>query len=95
MDVTTKKKIYVVYDFALDITSYGDIAYRHGQIIDIHHVPSLIENLLFVSQLTKARNIFEFWLDCFFDKYIKKYGLIVVEGVLDSQDRLYKFRDLS
>ena len=41
--------IFVVDDFALNITGHGDISYRCGQIIDVFHVPSLSANLLLVS----------------------------------------------
>ena len=95
LDTSTKNKIYVVDNFALDITSHGDATWLHGWIIDVYHVPSLSVNLLSISQLTHTGKIVEFWLDHFFVKYMNKYGLIVVEGILNSKDRMYKFHDLS
>ena len=52
LEMATKKKIFVVDDFSLDIVGRGDIPCRHGWIVDIYYVPSLSANLLSVSQPT-------------------------------------------
>ena len=59
LDTTTEKKIYVAYDFALDITSHGDVSYWYGWIIGMFHVLSISLNLLSVSQLTQIGKIVE------------------------------------
>lgn len=38
LDTTTKNKVYVIDDFALDISDCGDVAFWHGRIIDMFHV---------------------------------------------------------
>ena len=86
LDATIEKKIYVDDDFALDIDGHGDISYRHCHIVNVYHVPSLSENLLSISQLTQIGNIFKFWYNHFFVKYMNKDELIATEGVLGSKD---------
>lgn len=93
-DTTTAKNIYVEDDFALDTIGHGDVSCRHGQIIDMFHVPSLSANLLSISQLAQTSKIVEFWPNCFFIKDIKKDRSIIVEGVLYPKDQLYKFHNL-
>ena len=58
-------------------------------------MPNLNTNLLSVSQLTQTSRIVELWPGHFFIKDLKKDRLIIVEGVLNSKDRLYKFHYLS
>lgn len=60
LDKDIENKIYVDYDFSLDITGHGDIPCWHGRIVNVYHVPRLGENLLLVSQLTQIGNIIEF-----------------------------------
>ena len=52
LDVASKKKIYVVDDFSLDIVGRGDIPCQWGWIVVVYHVPNLNVNFLSVSQLT-------------------------------------------
>lgn len=94
LDSTTKKKIYVVGDFGIDIVGYGDVTCWRGWIADVFHVPCLNKNLLLVSQLTQTGKIVEFWLDHIFIKDMKKNKSIVIDRVLDFKDRLYKFHNL-
>lgn len=42
-----ESRIYAADDFALDVAGQGDVAFWHGKIVDVYHVP----NLLFVAQL--------------------------------------------
>lgn len=93
LESTLENDIFVANDFALDITSHGDVTYWHGHIIDVFYVPSLSASLLSVSQLTKTRKIVKFQPDRFFIKNLKD-RLIIADGILDPKDRLYKFRDL-
>ena len=51
LDEAKERKIYVADDFALDVAGQGDVSCRHGKIVDVYHVPNLIANLMFVSQL--------------------------------------------
>jgi hypothetical protein len=88
-----ESKIYVVDDFSLDVVGQGDVACRHGKIVDVYHVPNLSANLLFVSQLTQTGKIVEFWPDRFYVCDLKKGKSIVVDGILDPMDNLYKFCD--
>jgi hypothetical protein len=88
-----ESRIYVVDDFSLDVVGQGDVACRHGKIVDVYHVPNLSANLLFVSQLTQTGKIVEFWPDRFYVRDLKKGKLIVVDGILDPMDNLYKFCD--
>jgi hypothetical protein len=53
-------RIYVADDFALNVVGQGDVAYRHGKIGDVYHVPNLSANMLFVSHLTQIGKIVEF-----------------------------------
>lgn len=86
LDVSTKKKIYVADDFPLDIVGHGYMYYRHGQIVNVYHVPNISENLLSISQLAPTGKIVEFQPNCFFFKDLKKYGLIIIEGVINSKE---------
>ena len=86
LDTFVTKKIYLVNDFALDITGHGDVACRCGWIIDMFHVPSLTTNLLLVSHLTYTSNIVEFCLSRFFIKDLKKHKSIISKGVFDTKD---------
>jgi hypothetical protein len=52
-----ERKIYVVNDFSLDISSQGDVSYIHGRIIDVYHILNLNLNLKHIC------NIVEFWPD--------------------------------
>lgn len=56
-DNVVENKIFVAGNFALNIVGHGDIACRHGWIINVFHVPSLSANLLSGSQLTKTGEI--------------------------------------
>jgi len=47
-----ERKIYVADDFSLDFVGQGDVAYRHGKIFDVYHMPNLSANMLFVSHFT-------------------------------------------
>lgn len=57
LDMDIEKNIYVVDDFTLDITGNSEIPCRHGQIVDMYHVPGLTVNLLSVFQLTQTGKI--------------------------------------
>ena len=52
LDIASENKVYVANDFVFYIIGHGDIAYRHGWIVNVYHVPSLGANLLLVSQST-------------------------------------------
>ena len=52
LDTSIEINIYVVYDFALDTISHGDVTFQRGQVINVFHVPSLRVNVLLISQLT-------------------------------------------
>jgi hypothetical protein len=54
LDEDKERKIYVAGDFYLDVVGQGDVAFRHGKIFDICHVPNLSVNLLTISQLTQT-----------------------------------------
>jgi hypothetical protein len=58
-----ESKIYFAHDFALDVVGQGDVACRHGKIVDVYHVPNISSNLLYIAQLTQTNNIVEFWSD--------------------------------
>jgi hypothetical protein len=88
-----ESRIYVVDDFALDVVGQGDLAYRHGKISDVYHVPNLSANMFSISQLTQTGKIVEFWPDRFYVWDLKKGKSIVIDGVLDPTDNLYKFCD--
>jgi len=47
-----ERKIYVADDFSLDVVGQGDVTYRHGNIVNIYHVPNISANMLYISQLT-------------------------------------------
>lgn len=93
-DTTKKMKIFMVDNFALDIVGHGDVACWHGQILNMFHVHSLSENLLYVSKLTHIGKIVEFWLDRLFIKDLNNDRFIIREGLLDPKDWLYKLCDL-
>jgi hypothetical protein len=38
LNKVVESRIYVVDDFPLDVVGLGDVAYRHGKIVDIYHV---------------------------------------------------------
>jgi hypothetical protein len=86
LDTNTKKKIYVVGYFFLDITRHDGIPCQHGFIISVYLVPYLNATTLLVSQLTKTSNTVEFWLDRFFVKDIKNDRSIVIKKFLNSKD---------
>jgi hypothetical protein len=56
-----ERKIYVVYDFTLDIIGHSDVPCQHGRIFNVYHVLNLSANMLSNSQLTKIGNILEFF----------------------------------
>jgi hypothetical protein len=49
--------------------------------------------MLYVSLLTKKGNVIKFWLDHFYVHDLKKGKLIIVGGILDPNDNLYKLCD--
>jgi hypothetical protein len=67
-----ESKIYVVDDFSLDVVGQGDVACRHGKIVNVYHVPNISSNLLYVAQLTQTGKIVEFWTDWFYVRDLKK-----------------------
>jgi hypothetical protein len=56
-------------------------------------VPNISANLLFVAQLTQTGKIVEFWPDRFYVHDLKKGKSIVIGGILDPNENLYKFHD--
>jgi hypothetical protein len=86
-----ESRIYVVDDFSLDVVGQGDVACRHGKIVEVYNLPNISVNLLFVSQLTQNGKIVEFLLD----RDLNKGNSIVVDTILDPMDNLYKFFDLN
>jgi hypothetical protein len=91
-----ERKIYVVDDFAMDVVGQGDVACQHGIIVGIYHVPNVNANtLLCVAQLTQTGKIVEFWPDQFYIHDLKKGNSIVVGGILNLMDSLYKFYDMT
>ena len=57
LNKSKESKIYVVDDLSLDVVGQGDVSCQHGKIVDIHHVPKLSVNLLYVSHSTKTGKI--------------------------------------
>jgi hypothetical protein len=57
LNKSKESKIYVANDLFLDVVGQGDVSCQHGKIVDIHHVPNMSVNLLYVSQSTKTGKI--------------------------------------
>jgi hypothetical protein len=95
LDEAKERKIYVVYEFSLDIVGQVDVTCRHVRIFDVYHGPSLSADLFSIAQLTQTCNIVEFWPDRFYVRDLKKGNLIVIEGILDPNDNLYKLYDMT
>jgi hypothetical protein len=93
LDEAKERKIYVVDDFALDVASQDDVTRQHGKIVDIYHLANLSDNLFYVAQLTQTCKVVEFWPNQFYVCDLKKGKSIIVEGLLDRTDSLYKFCD--
>ena len=61
LESALEMKIFVVYNFALDIAIHDDFTCQCGHIVDVFHVPSLNANMLLFSQLTYTGKIAKFW----------------------------------
>ena len=87
-----KGKIYVTYDYDLNILGNGDVRCQHSHIYDVYHVPNLGANLLSIVELTKTKKTIEFLSYHFIVKDPRLATEIVASRILDPKG-LYKLCD--
>ena len=52
LEITSSPSIHMVYDSKIPSTGKGSVQFKHGVFNNVLYVPSLVENLLFIYQMT-------------------------------------------